>query len=66
MLENEVIEESNNLYAFNVMVVGKKDRVGEGINRFCVNYRLLNKITIPDRYLLPNINETCSQFWESR
>ena len=60
MLENGVIEESNSPYAFNVVVVGKKDRAGEGMNRLCVNYGLLNKITIPDRYLLPNINKTYS------
>ncbi len=62
MLENGVIEESNSPYAFNVVVVGKKDSAGEGIDRLCVNYGLLNKITIPDRYPLPNINKTCSRF----
>ena len=60
MLENEVIEESNSSYAFNVVVVGKKDSAGEGMNRLCINYGLLNKITISNRYLLPNINKTCS------
>ena len=62
MLENRVIKESNSPYTFNVVVVGKKDGVGEGMDRFCVNYGLLNKITISDRYPLPNINETCSRF----
>ncbi len=62
MLENEVIEESNSLYAFNIIVVEKKDGAGEGIDRLCVNYRLLNKIIISDKYPLPNINKTCSRF----
>ncbi len=62
MLENIVIEESNSSYIFNVVVVEKKDEVEEGMNRLCVNYKLLNKITIPDRYLLFNINEICSRF----
>ena len=66
MLENRVIEKSSSPYAFNIIVVGKKDKAGEGMDRLCVNYESLNKITIPDRYLLPNINETCSWFWESR
>ncbi len=66
MLKNGVIKESNSLYAFNIVVVGKKDSAKEGMDRFCVNYGLLNKITISDRYLLPNINETCSRFWGSR
>ncbi len=45
-----------------VPVVGKKNKVREGMDRLCVNYKLLNKITILDRYPLPNINETCSRF----
>ena len=62
MIENRVIEESNSLYAFNIVVVEKKNCVGKGMDRLCVNYESLNKITISDRYLLPNINETCSRF----
>jgi len=66
MIENRVIEKSNSLYAFNIIVVEKKDSAGKGIDRLCVNYKLLNKITISDRYSLPNINKTCSRFWRSR
>ncbi len=66
MLKNSVIEESSSSYAFNVVVVGKKDGAGEGMDRLCINYAPLNKVTIPDRYPLPNINETCSRFWRSR
>ena len=66
MLENEVIKESNSPYAFNVIVVEKKNGAGEGMNRLCINYGPLNKITISDRYLLLNINKTCSRFWGSR
>ena len=62
MLENGVIEESNSPYAFNIIIVKKKDEARESMDRFCVNYGLLNKITIPDRYLLFNINEICSRF----
>jgi len=32
MLQNEVIEKSNSLYAFNVVVVGKKDGAEEGMD----------------------------------
>ncbi len=63
MLQNRVIEESSSPYAFNVVVVGKKDGVGEGIDRLCINYAPLNKRTIPDRYPLPNINKMLSSFW---
>ena len=62
MFENRVIEELNSPYAFNIVVIRKKNEVGEGMNRLYINYRPLNKITIPDKYLLFNINKTCSQF----
>src|SRR6266542_1895403 len=62
MLENGVIEESNSSYAFNVVVVGKKDEAGEGMNRLYINYASLNKLTISDRYPLPNINKMLSSF----
>ena len=66
MLKNRVIEKSSSPYAFNIIVVGKKDGTGEGMNRLCINYRSLNKITIPDRYPLLNINEICNRFWKSK
>src|SRR6266498_3085094 len=66
MLQNGVIEESSNPYAFNIVVVGKKDGAGEGMDRLCINYAPLNKRTIPDRYPLPNINEMLSSFWGSK
>ena len=66
MLKNSVIEESGSPYAFNVVVVGKKNGAGEGMDRLCINYASLNKVTISDRYPLLNINETCSRFWRSR
>jgi len=62
MLQNGVIEESNSSYAFNVVVVGKKDEAGEGMNRLYINYASLNKLTISDRYPLPNINKMLSSF----
>ena len=57
-----VIEESSSLYAFNVVVVEKKDGAEEGMDRLCINYAPLNKLTISDRYPLPNINEMLSSF----
>src|SRR6266498_319675 len=66
MLQNRVIEESSSPYAFNVVVVEKKDGAGEGMDRLCINYAPLNKRTISDRYPLPNINEMLSSFWRSK
>ncbi len=66
MLQNEVIEESSSPYAFNVVVIEKKDSAGEGMDRLCINYAPLNKCIISDRYPLPNINEMLSSFWGSK
>ncbi len=62
MLQNRVIEESSSPYTFNVVIVGKKDGAGEGMDRLCINYAPLNKLTIPNRYPLPNINEMLLSF----
>ena len=62
MLQNRVIEESSSLYTFNIVVVEKKNGTGEGIDRLYINYAPLNKLTIPDRYPLPNINEMLLSF----
>src|SRR6266498_3553803 len=37
MLKNGVIEPSTSPYAFNIVIVGKKDGAGEGIDRMCLN-----------------------------
>src|ERR1043165_1251968 len=63
MLENGVIEEANSSYSSNVIVVKKKDREGKGIDRLCINLVPLNKVTIPDKYPLPNINEMLTNFY---
>jgi len=64
MLLNEVIEELNSLYAFNIVVIEKKDSIREGMNRLCINYASLNKRIISDKYSLPNINKMLLSFWE--
>src|ERR1044071_5184609 len=62
MLKNRVIEKSKSLYTANVVVVGKKDGDGEGMDRLCVNFGPLNRKTIPDRYPLPIIRELIRLF----
>ena len=63
MLENGVIEEANSSYSTNVVVVGKKDGEGKGMDRLCINLAPLNKVTIPDKYPLPNIDEMLTNFY---
>ena len=62
MLKNGVIEKSKSPYIANVVVVGKKDGDGEGMDRLCVNFGPLNRKTIPDRYPLPIIKEIIRLF----
>ena len=66
MLKNRVIEKFRSPYTANVVVIGKKDREGEGMDHLCVNFRSLNRKTICDRYLLPIIMELLRLFWECK
>jgi hypothetical protein len=54
MLTHRIISKSNSPLASPVVIVKKKD----GSNRFCVDYRKLNNITIKDNYPIPLIEET--------
>lgn len=53
MLADNVIRPSNSPYSSEVVIVLKK--TGEW--RFCIDFRLLNQVTIPDKYPLPRISE---------
>jgi len=49
-------------YAFNIVIVRKKDGAGEGIDRMCINYTPLNEVTEKDSKSIPIIKKYLSLF----
>ncbi len=64
MLKNGVIEPSTSPYAFNIVIVRKKDGTDKGMDRMCINYAPLNEVTEKDNRLIPIIKEYLSLFHE--
>src|SRR6266498_3672360 len=64
MLKNRVIEPSISPYVFNIVIVEKKDKAGKGMDRMCINYAPLNKITKKDNEPILIIKEYLSLFHE--
>src|SRR6266498_112564 len=63
MLKNGVIEPSTSPYAFNIVIVGKKDGASEGMDRMCINYAPLNEVTEKDSRSIPIIKEYLALFY---
>src|SRR5437764_3460818 len=57
-----VIRKSYSPWSSTVVIVEKKD----GSKRFCVDYRKINQITIPDAHPLPRIDDMLEQFETAR
>ena len=52
LLSNDIIEFSNSNWSAPCVPVRKPD----GSLRLCIDYRKLNKVTIPEKYPMPNLN----------
>ncbi len=50
-----------NLIAY-MLLVKKKDKIEEVMDRLCINYTFFNKIIISNWYLLLNINKILIEF----
>jgi hypothetical protein len=62
MLAKNVIRISSSPYAAGIVMALKKD----GTLRLCIDYRLLNKITIKDKFPLPRIDDTIDALYGAR
>src|SRR6266498_2376230 len=55
ILKNGIIEPLISPYAFNIVIVGKKDGADEGIDRMYINYAPLNEVTKKNNEPIPII-----------
>jgi hypothetical protein len=61
MIAEQLIEPATFVLASPIVLVPKPD----GCLRFCVDYRRLNAITVPDTYPLPRIDECIDSLWDA-
>ena len=62
MLEMDVIERSESPYAAPVVLVRKKD----GTNRFCIDFRQLNRVTVFDAEPMPRTDSIYATLFEDK
>ena len=68
MIQDNIIIKSNSPFASNLLLVRKPDPSSPGgiKNRVCVNFIQLNKLTIKDRYPLPNQQDIFRQIGSAK
>jgi transposase InsO family protein len=68
MIQDNIIIKSNSPFASNLLLVRKPDLSSPGgiKNRVCVNFIQLNKLTVKDRYPLPNQQDIFRQIGSAK
>lgn len=66
LLENELIEPTISSYNSPVIIVPKKSTDETKKFRMCIDYRMLNKKLIPDKFPLPRIDEILDQLGRAK
>lgn len=62
MLAEDIVEPSNSPWSSPIILIKKPD----GGWRFCVDYRALNKVSLPDAYPLPFVSHTLDKLRDAR
>lgn len=57
LLKNDIIEPSKSSYNSPIILVPKKSPSGDKKWRMCIDFRLLNKKLVPDKYPLPRMDD---------
>ena len=62
MKKSSIIRDNNNVFAFSIVLVKKKD----GFQKLCINYRQLNWLTIKDKFPILLVDKLLDELCEAK